>query len=1485
MSLSVPIISDQIIEQMHHELAALQQCVYKIQVSDIQLDIHNFNSIEDCLSNLKQLFNNVGQLGLYACCERLQMNISHHLMRAENLSAEECALILEWKILVNAYIANLNNERIADAIVGNLSKVSWNNPIDIQDKKKIKNLLLNLNNDSELVRDDDIDKQEFDLADEKSTESQQDIDLDLSAEKNFDHDSIDLNDAVTKNGNSPSSKILDDIEKELFTEDENIIIINEVSDNDSVVVTDDELFTPANDTQIKSAQKEENSSVDNINKISVVDESDEDFKEKVFNDQLNTDTFDDELFTSEELTEININTIELNTLEDKIISLGNDSENSSSHVHNNQSLNQDDASTQNNNSEKILQSIEDELFMPGKENDDSDLSMDDYNEDNFFHESVENAFEDEINTSFKEYTEADHHSEISEDQSDLMLDSLADELFTPDCTTVDSSDYKISLFSKVIQEDPCLAVNIDEDVASSGANNEQIINEVNDEIHELDDIVNSLFAEDQQSTADERNDILPGTEITSDIEEDICSRYATQNNDEAINLDYPDWSKEQKELLSLIVIEVKDALNQQEDIALTFLSTPIEENAIREFMSLYVEQVERMASAAEMVGLLALQKTCEVIHDYLLQYEKESIDKVIDSHKTILLWPQVVLEYLTDIYAEKNQVSVIEYLSDDAWCLPIGEQQINELQSLFLTSTINVEQSEEDKRKDVATEVDVSIIIPDDVQTELLDGLLQELPNQTEEFSHAVQALNGNDFLRHIEIAQRIAHTIKGAANTVGIQGLASITHNLEDILSALAKNKVKPTTNLQSALIDGSDCLEQMTEYLLGGGPEPQDSLHTLQVILDWANYIDEFGPPTETEDELNIEDRTQHPVKISISQSEVAKPAATTAEPAIQNAEAALRIPAAIIDNLLMQSGENIIAASQMHDQVKQLLHSLRDVKSNRDHVQEISQSLEHLIDIQGVGSRYLNRVNDQKFDPLELDQYNELHTYSRRLIEATNDSVELVKQLEDRLTVLHTLIADQVSAQKESQYNMLKTRMVQVDSIAARLKRGVRQAAKICNKSVQLEIIGGETLVDNKILVNLIDPLMHLLRNAVDHGLESDEERQTLNKPLPAIINLEVYQDGDRMIVVCHDDGRGLDVETIRNRAIEYKLIDRDQMLDDDQIKQLILKHGFSTRAEVTQLSGRGVGLDVVASQVKSMNGIVSVHSEHNKGTSFELSMPVSLLSAHALLLELSIGNIAVSTVGVEEIIHLEKNQLIKHSDEYTYHIDDKSYQIVYIEHLLGLPDDYANDKSSFYTGMKISGDTKIIVVPNISNTREIIIKPFSKFLPKIAGLIGTTILGNGEISSVIDIKDLLEYHSKTHLEQRQSVINVELKQPKLTALIVEDSLSTRKSLAEFMRDLHYQVYTAKDGLEAIDVMSACQPDIILSDLEMPRMNGLELTSHLRANQKTKDIPVIMITSRTTEKHIQEAKSIGVNEYLTKPFREDILFEKVNQLVPII
>jgi CheY-like chemotaxis protein len=431
--------------------------------------------------------------------------------------------------------------------------------------------------------------------------------------------------------------------------------------------------------------------------------------------------------------------------------------------------------------------------------------------------------------------------------------------------------------------------------------------------------------------------------------------------------------------------------------------------------------------------------------------------------------------------------------------------------------------------------------------------------------------------------------------------------------------------------------------------------------------------------------------------------------------------------------------------------------------------------------------------------------------------------------------------------------------------------------------LEIHGSDTLIDSNIINKLIDPLMHMIRNAIDHGIETREERIHVKKEPEGKLKLTFFREGTQIVVRCQDDGAGLNHKAILEKAIKHDLIKADDKLSESEINRLILLPGFSTRGKATQTSGRGVGMDVVHTELLALKGSVHIESEENNGCLVELRMPVTLMSSHALLLRHLNQIIAVSNHGIEKILHPSDSQIFETENGTYCEVDGERVQMVTLESLVNLTEDRRNDDRETRPALLIREEelNHVVYIQEVVDTRDLFIKSMGQYLNNIKGMLGATILGDGSVVPVIDLPELIRapvvnLYSPSELTQT----NIHRALP--IALVVDDSLSARRALAQVIQDAGFDVRTAKDGLEAVGIIEKKKPDIMLVDMEMPRMNGMELTSHVRGSANTKDIPVIMVTSRSTDKHRKQAEAAGVDVYVTKPFSEDDLLDHVHSLL---
>lgn len=933
-----------------------------------------------------------------------------------------------------------------------------------------------------------------------------------------------------------------------------------------------------------------------------------------------------------------------------------------------------------------------------------------------------------------------------------------------------------------------------------------------------------------------------------------------------------------QELLDILCAEIAQITEDTDEVMAAAADSA---STVRgEALSSYAEHLERLGDASGSIGLTGLQQVCGSLRNNLNHLAAQDHPLTVDQREVVQIWPDLALNYLQALNDRLACAALANHLRDARWPQPLATADVDLLIERLAAAKLVTEEAETETRPRQATVQDVSIQLPADVNPELLDGLLQELPNQAAEFSASIQRLAAGDgTLKDVDVARRIAHTLKGAGNTVGVRGIATLTHQVEDILQALATHEALPNRPLAETLLNAADCLETMSEALLGMSAPPPQAQAVLQEVLDWANRIDRTGIPAGEEAPPPAH---AHPESVAPADTAaIAPPAPATV------AEAALRIPSHLVDDLLRLVGENIILTGQIQERVRKTIAQTRAVMGQNRLFQQLTSELEQLVDIRNVSSPLSRSIQRGKFDPLELEQYNELNTATHRLVEAVTDNRELDRTIADSLAALDTLLVDQSRLHRDSQEAVLRTRMVPIQTIAPRLQRSVRQTCRLVDKEVELTVRGADTLMDSNVLNGIVDPLMHILRNAVDHGIELPAQRQHLGKPPVGRIELSVLREGNAIVIRCQDDGAGLDLAAIRQTAMERGLLPADKPLEEDELARLILLPGFSTRDATTQTSGRGIGMDMVYSRLLDMKGSLRIQTRSGQGCLMELRLPVTLIATHALLVRIHDRLYALSDRGIEQILHSGVGTIQKLGKTMTYQMGDDIYEITSLETLLNLPPDRRAQNRTVPPVLLVREETgaiRAVLASEAVDSRDLVVKPLGQYVPKINGVVGATILGDGSVAPVLDLPELLRipaaFQQAPTLAQPAAPAAPAARRQ--VALAVDDSLSARRSLAQFVQDAGLEVRTARDGLEAIEIIKGKRPDIVLADLEMPRMNGLELAAHLRANQTTRDLPVIMITSRSTDKHRREAEAMGVNVYLTKPFAEDELLGHIKKLL---
>jgi chemosensory pili system protein ChpA (sensor histidine kinase/response regulator) len=892
----------------------------------------------------------------------------------------------------------------------------------------------------------------------------------------------------------------------------------------------------------------------------------------------------------------------------------------------------------------------------------------------------------------------------------------------------------------------------------------------------------------------------------------------------------------------------------------------------------YVTAVTRLSEAAGYMGLAAVQRIAACVLDNLAQVNSDDQDARVLVRPFFTEWAQLLEAHLRDAETPGPIDSLVAHFGGGWVPVPLDDAALQELRAeLAASRSIGAALDESESAAPEALEAaDLALAVSNDVDAALLDAFMNDSPPQAAEIIQSLAAWIANPaHAESLRAAKRSAHTLKGSANILGIKGVAKLAHRLEDVLELCEADAGAPSRVRANALMAAADCLEQMVAAVCGEDAAP-DNVLAIVAQLDAARTDD-------TADTVR-----QRALAAPQAAAAAAGPAPGVEPPRTDEALAApraegkptTRVPTQLLDDLVRMVGEMTIKIGELEQELKGASNQARELTERDRAIQKRLFELENSVDIRGVAARHkLHAVPlaNSPFDSLEMDQYNEVQSITRALIEETTDARDLGMGLKDDLAGLAGILHQQQRLMRELQHLSSQTRMAPVDTIVPRLQRNVRQTAAATDKLASLAIVGGDILVDVDVLNQLLDPLLHILRNAVDHGLESPAERERLGKPREGRISLAVARRGQVVSVQVADDGRGLNLAGIRARAVERGLLPIDANPSDAEVARLTLLPGFSTRDAVTEISGRGVGLDVVATRLRALAGSIDIRSEAGRGMTIELRFQASLVATHALFVRDGGQVFGLASHTVQRAVPAVAVELKREGGSLYAEFDAHRYPAHELALLTGLAPASVTERRNVVV-VDTDGGPIAVLVDAVLDANELVTRRAGRYLKRIPGVAGIGISGDGSLIPLLDVAELAraprEHALRAAAEARSQAQAVR----RSRVLVVDDSLSVRRALGTLLEDHGYDVTLARDGLEAVKALDVARPDALLTDLEMPNMNGLELTAHVRARAELAALPIIMITSRSMDKHRRQALSVGVNVYLTKPYTDLELLQQV-------
>jgi chemosensory pili system protein ChpA (sensor histidine kinase/response regulator) len=829
------------------------------------------------------------------------------------------------------------------------------------------------------------------------------------------------------------------------------------------------------------------------------------------------------------------------------------------------------------------------------------------------------------------------------------------------------------------------------------------------------------------------------------------------------------------------------------------------------------------------------------------------------------------------------------------------------------TETTEAHQSSEafshDARADAppAATLEFDVVMTDEVPPELAEVFGEEAREHLETIARLTLRLSSEPQDREsVQELRRAVHTLKGAAGVVGYKGASKLAHRAEDLLDRLYEGTAALTPRETRVLASASDALHDLIV-----GTSDADALRA-SVIRLFAEFDELVGPgPVQMspdamaafaagETPVPAVAEADAPVEEALSAPAVAR---VVAEPQPRaerrrrsherrNSGQALRVPVQRLNELVRVVSELVINRSTFEQHHGALIEQVDELKLSTARLRRVTHRLESEYEVRALGGGNVvagpgraTGAGGHGFDELEFDRYTEFHLLTRELTETASDIATIGARVAGTIGDFDSDLTRLGRLTREVQDKTMEFRMVPLGTLTTQLERAVRATSHSCGKQVDFAIEGEHVALDKSLLEQMADPLLHLLRNAVDHGIESPERRLAAGKPERGQITVRAFHEGTDVLIEVQDDGGGLDIERIRRTAVTRGLVTEAAAatMTADALYGFIFEPGFSTAEQVSEVSGRGVGMDIVKAQVGRLSGRVYITSQAGSGTTISVRVPMTLAIARVLLVRVGGETFGLPLGAVVQIVRPHPTSISLVGAERVFTLDSKTYPLRDLAETLGLSRTGPVPPLQPVLIANLSRRRVALAVDEIVNSRDAVVKKLGSHLRHVPGVWGATLMGDGTVVLILNPADLagavdepvVVRHPKRRLAAENAPYNV---------LIVDDSLSMRHVLSMAVKKAGWHAVPARDGLEALEIIDrgTQPPDVVLLDIEMPRMDGFEFLSTIRAQSKHVDLPIVMLTSRGGPRHREKAKSLGVTDYMVKPFQEDTLISNIDRLV---
>jgi chemosensory pili system protein ChpA (sensor histidine kinase/response regulator) len=814
-----------------------------------------------------------------------------------------------------------------------------------------------------------------------------------------------------------------------------------------------------------------------------------------------------------------------------------------------------------------------------------------------------------------------------------------------------------------------------------------------------------------------------------------------------------------------------------------------------------------------------------------------------------------------------------------------------------------------------------------EVPDEVLEFFVPEAEEHLQAVTECLLALEGNPNADDINRLFRSMHTVKGSAAQVGLHRLSAVAHRVEDLIGRLRDNELQPSAEIVDVLLESVDVLKQFLHRQWPGEAEMAAAVDPLLA------RIAELAPEGVAEEIASSEAAgssgesvaSAPPAALATSVRPAAAGQAQAQSPGLPQAKS-VRISLEWLDRMMNAVGELVINRTRMLGRLTELAKLVEVLQFSKARLAGKVSDFQEKHEFSRISSTLapggrqplpkdtlrpssgpLSPISTSdllEFSDLEMDRYDDFNILSRSLTEISADVNEVLTQLEGFMGRVDSDIDEFTKLAHHLQDEITAARMVPIGNLYTRVSRTVRDAVKAAGKPVDMVLEGAETELDNNIVQHISDPLIHLVRNAVAHGIEDPDARRRAGKPEKGRVAVRAYHRGNHIFIEVEDDGRGIDYESVRQSIVDSGTMTSvaASELSERELREVLFRPGFSTASSTSELAGRGVGLDVVRSNVHALNGEIEVRSETGRGACFTVKLPLTLIISQALFIRCGTSVFAFPLAVVEEIRRLKPEEIEDVGGKLLTRVRGEVTEVVRLDLQLALPPLEPLNGYFHMVIVKVAGRHVGVVVEEVLGKDEIVIKNLGDYLRRVKLFPGTTIASDGSLILLIDLNrlvnaDTAERHALPASSPAARVFApgaaavaagsipseaVDAIENDRVVVVADDSISVRKFVGRMLEKAGFRVKLASDGLEASEVVAQVGCHLVVTDLEMPRMNGYELMAHLRQNPATRKIPVLVVTSRAGAKHRDRAMKEGASGFLTKPVQEDQLIATVESLI---